>query len=851
MDYLKPSEIEKKWQNIWGSKNLFSANKDKRQKFYVLEMFPYPSGNIHMGHLRNYTIGDVIARFFKNNQFNVLHPMGWDSFGMPAENAAKENNLNPKVWTEKNINNMKKQLKSIGLSIDWDREISTCDDQYYKHQQKLFIDLYNAGLVYKKDSYVNWDPVDQTVLANEQVIDGKGWRSGALVEKKKLSQWFLKISQFSRELLNDLSKLSHWPEKVRAMQKNWIGVSEGVEITFNISKKKEKIKIFTTRPETIFGATFIALSVEHEISSFFDKDPEFTKFKYLCIKDQEKKDGDEKFAFKTGLHAIHPLNKKELPVFFTNYVLMDYGSGAIFGCPAHDQRDYDFALKNNLEIVRVIQDSNSSSLPYCLVNKKDKIINSDFLNDLHPSEGKEKITQIIHKKKIGKKKTDYRLRDWGVSRQRYWGCPIPIIYTEDGQTQTVDEKDLPVKLPDDIDFKNSGNPLNNHPTWKNTKCSKTGKKAIRETDTLDTFFDSSWYFLRFCSPIEESVPFKEDDTNYWMPVNHYIGGVEHAILHLLYSRFFSRALKYCKYNVPEEPFEKLVTQGMVCHETFRTDELSQNPSKWINPKNVFIEKDKKGNIKYFTKEDGEKTQVIKGRSEKMSKSKKNVVDPDSIISNYGADTARLFMISDSPPERDLEWSIEGIKATYKFLKKIYDYLQKDFLFILELEPKIISKIKNEEQETYNLIQKTIKGYTDDIKNYRFNNAVAKLREMANHALKTKMSKDLFNYCWSIFLRLISIITPHFSDELAEKSGYKDVLVNLKWPDFDRSELVQKIVSLVLQVNGKKKFLIDAPFESKEEDILEIIRKNTNIPSSYYKDAKKVIFVKNKIVNFVI
>ena len=849
MDYSKPSIIEKKWQNLWDSKKLFSVKKNEKRKFYVLEMFPYPSGNIHMGHLRNYTIGDVIARFFKNNQFNVLHPMGWDSFGMPAENAAIENDLNPKVWTEKNINNMKKQLKSIGLSIDWEREISTCDDQYYKHQQKLFIDLYNEGLVYKKDSYVNWDPVDETVLANEQVIDGKGWRSGALVEKKKLSQWFLKISKFSQELLSDLNKLDQWPDKVRAMQKNWIGVSEGVEIMFNISEKQNKIKVFTTRPETIFGATFIALSIEHEISSLFDNDPKFIKFKNLCIKDQEKRDSDDKFSFKTGLNVIHPFNKKKIPVFFTNYVLMDYGSGAIFGCPAHDQRDYDFALKNNLDIVRVVQshqDDNLTSLPYCGTDKGDKIVNSDFLNNLHPSKGKEKITQIIHKSKIGGKKTDFRLRDWGVSRQRYWGCPIPIIYTEDGKAQTVDEKDLPVKLPDNIDFKNSGNPLSNHPTWKNTKCRKTNKKAIRETDTLDTFFDSSWYFLRFCSPIEKSVPFKEDAVDYWMPVDHYIGGVEHAILHLLYSRFFSRALKYCNYNVPEEPFKKLVTQGMVCHETFKTVN-----SKWVAPENVFSEKDMAGDIIYYTKENGKKTPVIKGRSEKMSKSKKNVVDPDSIISTYGADTARLFMISDSPPERDLEWSIDGIKATYKFLKKIYDYLQKDFSFIEELDAKAINKIKEKEKKTYGLIQKTIMGYTDDIKNYRFNTAVAKLREMANYAIKTRMSKDLFNYCWSIFLRLISIITPHFSDEIAEKSGFKEVLINLKWPDFDDSNLDKKTVSIVLQVNGKKKFLIDAPFESSQENILEIIRKNNNIPSSYYENSKKVIFVKNRIINFVI
>ena len=677
MKKYNPEIIEKKWQNYWAEKRIYKSKADKtKKKFYVLEMFPYPSGKIHMGHLRNYTIGDVTARFYKLNGFNVLHPMGWDSFGMPAENAAIENNVNPKDWTENNIKSMKSQLMRIGLSIDWEREISTCDASYYKHQQKIFIEFFKNGLVYKKDSFVNWDPVDKTVLANEQVIDGKGWRSGAIVEKKKLSQWFLNISKFSEELLGDLNQLENWPEKVKLMQKNWIGMSEGAEIKFKISQSKLSIDIFTTRPETIFGASFIALSVEHPLSSQFLDDEKFLEFRNKCLKMQETKDSvQEKIGFHTSLFAEHPFIKNEkIPIFFSNYVLINYGNGAIFGCPAHDERDYHFAKEYNIPIKCIIK-GKEKELPYCETNETDILINSEFLNEKNIKKAKETIVEKIEKLKIGRKCVKFRLKDWGVSRQRYWGCPIPIIYRKDGEILAVEDSELPIKLPNDIKLKSTGNPLENHPDWKKTKCPKTGMDAIRETDTLDTFFDSSWYFLRFCSPISSREPFEDEDISYWMPVDHYIGGVEHAILHLLYSRFFVRALKVCGKKLPKEPFKKLITQGMVCHETFRTKD-----NKWIEPKNVIKEKGT-----YWTNRGSKTIEVIKGRSEKMSKSKKNIVDPDSIVFTYGADTARLFMISDSPPERDLEWSIDGIKAMNKYLEKIYDLLSSKFKFTVTFQ----------------------------------------------------------------------------------------------------------------------------------------------------------------------
>ena len=570
MERYNIKNVEKKWQDIWSKEKTYAAvlNKNKKQ-FYCLEMFPYPSGKIHMGHVRNYTIGDVLARYKKLRGFNVLHPMGWDSFGLPAENAARENNLHPLDWTKKNIKTMKKQLKLLGLSLDWDREISTCDPKYYKHQQNFFLELFKKGLVYKKDTYVNWDPVEQTVLANEQVINGKGWRSGATVERKKLSQWFFNIKKFSQSLLDELQKLKNWPEKVKLMQKNWIGKSYGCEINFQISKKNKfsKIKVFTTRPDTIFGASFIALSVDHPVAKSFEKNKNFLSFKSKCSKmgtTEEALANVEKIGFNTGLFALHPFeNKTKLPIYIANFVLMDYGTGAIFGCPAHDQRDLDFANKYRLKVLPVVKPKNVKSARLVIKNKaftEDGILfNSDFLNNLTVNKAIEKIIKIITKKKLGKKKITFRLKDWGVSRQRYWGCPIPIVYNKKGEALPVKKKDLPILLPKDVDLNATGNPLEKHSTWKFTKIS-SGEKVIRETDTLDTFVDSSWYFLRFCSPKNKKYGYEINDIKYWMPVDQYIGGVEHAILHLLYSRFFMRALAFNnkKFNYTE-PFESLFT----------------------------------------------------------------------------------------------------------------------------------------------------------------------------------------------------------------------------------------------------------------------------------------------------
>jgi len=654
--------IEKKWQSFFETKKTYRS-KDS-PKFYCLEMFPYPSGKIHMGHVRNYTIGDVVARFKYLNGYSVLHPMGWDSFGLPAENAARENNLHPKEWTKKNISEMKRQLKMLGLSIDWDLEISTCDEKYYKHQQELFIDLYNEGLVLKKENYVNWDPVENTVLANEQVVNGKGWRSGATVERKKLSQWVFNITKFADELLSDLKLLNNWPEKVKLMQQNWIGKSVGCEIDFKIFDREEKIKVFTTRPDTIFGVSFLAVSIDHPICKELKTKESFLKFKKDCLKvgtTEEALAGAEKNGYKTSLFVEHPFIKnKKIPVFVANFVLMDYGTGAIFGCPAHDQRDLDFSRKYGLEIIEVVAENknilkNFDKLKEAYVSNG-TLVNSEFLNGLSVENAKEKIINEIEKKKIGKKKISFRLKDWGVSRQRYWGCPIPMIYLKDGTVVPVDKDELPIKLPEDVDLNKSGNPLANHPEWKKTIHKKTGNSATRETDTLDTFVDSSWYFMRFCSPHNEKKPFTVSDLNYWMPVDQYIGGVEHAILHLLYSRFFMRAVKNNNAQINEkEPFKGLFTQGMVCHETYK-----DNNNKWCNPNEI-----EKINEKDYVKAT-DKTKIVVGPSESMSKSKKNVIDPESMIKIFGADAVRWFILSDSPPEKDVQWSNQGVNAAYKF-----------------------------------------------------------------------------------------------------------------------------------------------------------------------------------------
>ena len=839
MENYNPLPIEKKWQTLFEEKNIFKTKDKNQKKFYCLEMFPYPSGNIHMGHVRNYTLGDVIANFKRLNGYNVLHPMGWDAFGLPAENAAIQNNLHPKEWTLKNISSMKSQLKRLGLSIDWDKEISTCDESYYKHQQILFSFLFKKGIAYKRKSYVNWDPIDNTVLANEQVIDGKGWRSGANIEKKELDQWFLNITKYSDQLLESLDSLNGWPEKVKLMQKNWIGKSEGCEIDFISDFKNKKIKIFTTRPDTIFGASFIAIAPDHPFTESFKNEKNFQNFKEIALKNigtESALSKNEKLGFKTSFSVFHPFLNKKIPIYVANFILMDYGTGAVFGCPAHDQRDLEFAQKYNLEIIPVVSPSKSKS-----INIKDKaytedgyVINSDFLNDLTTEKAKKIIINKIKEKKLGSSKIIYRLKDWGISRQRYWGCPIPIIYREDGKIILVPEKDLPVELPKDIDFSKPGNPLENHPTWKYTKCSETGMKAIRETDTLDTFVDSSWYYLRFCSPNESRRPFNIDEANYWMPVDQYIGGVEHAILHLLYSRFFTLVLKDEFKLKAHEPFKNLFTQGMVCHPTFRTEK-----GKWVFPKEITEE-----NGSYFL---NNKEKVTKGDSQAMSKSKKNIIDPDDIIKIYGADAVRWFILSDSPPDRDIQWSDNGIQGAFKYIQKIFRTCEKLAIY------------KTAQEENNNNLKKNtnilIKEITNCIEKFHINVAVAKLYVFLNilneEIEKQNLKKEEIIKAYQKYLIIISAFIPYIANECWEKITGKQDLSLQEWPKIDESVLHKESFDIVIQVNGKKRAIINATNNESEENILSKSLAIKNIQVILEKKTiKKKIFIKNKLLNIV-
>ncbi len=844
MDRYNFKEVEGKWQDFWDKNKSFATKLDKnKKKFYCLEMFPYPSGKIHMGHVRNYTIGDVLSRYKTLKGFNVLHPMGWDAFGMPAENAARENNLDPKEWTNKNISTMKTQLKKLGLSIDWDREISTCSEEYYKHQQLFFLELYNKGLVYRKENYVNWDPVDQTVLANEQVIDGKGWRSGAVVERKKLNQWFFNISKFSQELLDGLDELKDWPNKVKVMQKNWIGKSFGCEIAFQTEGNLpvKEIKCFTTRPDTLHGFSFIALSVDHEISNYFGNNKKFQEFKKECSKTGTTEEAiaiGEKIGFKTDLVAINPLNpSQKVPVFFANFVLMDYGFGAVFGCPAHDQRDFDFAKKYDLEIktvVRPFDQNDDFEVREEAYSGPGVVINSEDLNGFKvPEESVLKTINILEKKKIGKKQINFRLKDWGVSRQRYWGCPIPMAYDLDGNVKEIPKKDLPVKLPENINLNSKGNPLDSENNWKNITID--GKKYIRETDTLDTFVCSSWYYLRFCSPKETKYGFNQDDIDYWMPVDQYIGGVEHAILHLLYSRFFMKAIGYENKNFKfKEPFEGLFTQGMVCHETYK-----DKNNNWISPDEIETINGKK----MLKNQPLEEVKV--GASESMSKSKKNTVDPEKIIEIYGADAARLFILSDSPPEKDVQWSDEGIASSHKFIQKLWSLNQK----ILDEINKDHKEDKSD--ELIKFTNKFIKKMTNNLDNFSYNILIANLHEMQNFFSKKlnenytqKTLKENFS---KVLITMLPII-PHLANECLKVLNVK----NIKWPDYDKKLLIEQQINFVIQINGKKRALILSKRDISENDLVDIINKEENLKKYLSgKQIKKKIFVPNKLINIII
>lgn len=838
-------ETEKKWQRVWNERESFVVHEDKsKPKAYVLAMLPYPSGRIHVGHVRNYTLSDVVARYKKARGFNVLNPMGWDAMGLPAENAAIERGVHPSEWTYSNIEQMKAQMLSMGLAIDWSREVATCHPKYYKHQQKMFLDLYKNDLVYRKEAVVNWDPVDNTVLANEQVIDGKGWRTGAPVERRKLNQWFFRITRYADELLGAIKTLDRWPDKVRLMQQNWIGKSQGAQFAFNLTGTKETIEVYSTRPDTLFGASFVALAVDHPMAKDLAADkPGYDDFVKQCQStgtSEEAIEKAEKIGFDTGHTVDHPFMKgQKLPVYLANFILMDYGTGAIFGCPGHDQRDFDFATKYNLPIIPVI-DSGGAPLPYM---EDGVLINSDFLNGLGIEAAKSAAIKKLEALGIGKGVTKFRLRDWGAVRQRYWGCPIPIIYrVSDGAAIPVPEDQLPVELPHDINYDKPGNPLERHPTWKHTTCPETGEPAIRETDTMDTFVDSSWYYLRYLDARNENEAFSKEATDYWGAVDQYIGGVEHAVLHLLYSRFWTRALKACGYPIPaDEPFTGLFTQGMVTHATF-----TDKDGKWVFP--VDVEHKDGAWVKIA---DG--SPVTMGATVKMSKSKKNVIDPQDIIDTYGADSARLFILSDSPPERDLEWSTAGIEGAWRFINKLHRGL---FDSMDQLTPVAKpDRFSDAAAELRRLTHRTIDGVGKDIDEFHMNKAVARLRELANGVTAFEVKEDgdqwALREAWEALIIMINPMTPHLAEELWAMLGHEVILADTAWPSADAALIAADTVKIAVQVNGKLRATIELPAGIDKAEAEKAALEQDNVQRALEGlSVKKVIIVPDRIVNVV-
>lgn len=848
-------ETETRWQKAWEDQGTFAVSEDpSRAKYYVLEMFPYPSGRIHMGHVRNYTLGDVVARFKRAQGFNVLHPMGWDAFGLPAENAAIQNKSHPATWTMQNIDTMKSQLKTMGLSYDWGREIATCTPQYYKHEQKMFLDFLKAGLAYKKESWVNWDPVENTVLANEQVIDGKGWRSGAPVEKKQLAQWFLKITAYGDDLLNEIKTLDRWPEKVRIMQENWIGRSEGARVFFERTDCAETLEIYTTRPDTLFGASFMAIAANHPIALKLAEDNgELKAFIAECNAlgtSEAAIESAEKKGFNTGLSVKHPfIEGHTLPIYVANFVLMEYGTGAIFACPAGDQRDLDFARKYGLPVIPVVAptdiagtEQEAAWLTDFAANATEAFIddgiavNSEFLNGMTSTQAKSAVIKKLEDMGCGNGTVQYRLRDWGISRQRYWGCPIPIIHCDDCGTVAVPDDQLPVTLPDDVTLGGAGNPLEAHPTWKHVPCPSCGKDAVRETDTFDTFFESSWYFARFTDPTNTEKGFDKAAVNYWLPVDQYIGGIEHAVLHLLYSRFFTRALKDCGYLDIKEPFAGLMTQGMICHETYK-----DNDGQWLTP------------------DDAERIgldNVSVGRSEKMSKSKKNVVDPERIIGTYGADTARLFMLSDSPPDRDLEWTDAGVEGAWRYVARVWRLLDTNTDVISAPNTPVPAELHGATLDIRRLVHKTVHAVANDLDAFHFNKAVARIRELTN-ALEGFKADDasaqaVFREALEYVAKIINPMMPHLAEELWSMLGHSDLIADQSWPAIDEALLVDDTVTIAVQVNGKMRGTIelpkDCPKDQAESAALEL---DTAVAAMAGKTPRKVIVVPNRIVNVVV
>jgi leucyl-tRNA synthetase len=839
-------ESEKKWQDTWRDKKSFEVKIDHtKPKSYVLAMLPYPSGRIHVGHVRNYTLSDVVARYKKAKGFNVVNPMGWDAMGLPAENAAIERNVHPAEWTYSNIEQMKAQMLSMGLAIDWSREVATCHPKYYKHQQKMFLDLYKNDLAYRKEAMVNWDPVDNTVLANEQVVDGKGWRTGAPVERRKLNQWFFRITKYADELLSAIDTLERWPDKVRLMQQNWIGKSQGAQFKFNLTTTDGQIDVYTTRPDTLFGASFVALAVDHpmarQLAEGKDGFEAFVKQCQATGTSEAAIEQAEKIGFDTGHTVAHPfIEGKELPVYLANFILMDYGTGAIFGCPAHDQRDFEFATKYNLPILQVI-DSGGEELPF---TDDGKIINSDFLNGLDVEAGKSAAIKKLEELGIGTGVTKFRLRDWGAVRQRYWGCPIPIVYrVSDNAAIPVPLDQLPVELPHDINYDAPGNPLERHPTWKYTTCPETGEPAIRETDTMDTFVDSSWYYLRYLDARNEDEAFSKEATDYWGAVDQYIGGVEHAVLHLLYSRFWTRALQDCGYPIPDrEPFTGLFTQGMVTHATFADKE-----GKWVFPVDV-----EQRDGQWVKIEDG--SPVTMGATIKMSKSKKNVIDPQDIIDTYGADAARLFILSDSPPERDLEWSTAGIEGSWRFINKLYRALYESLDVVKSADTKA-AQYNDAAMELRRITHRTIDGVGKDIDAFHMNKAVARIRELANAVMdfKANDASDLaaLREAWEALIILINPMAPHLAEELWAMLGHETILADTSWPQADDSLLTNDTVKIAVQVNGKLRATIQLPAGIDKSEAEKIALEQDNVQRALEGlSVRKVIVVPDKIVNVV-
>jgi leucyl-tRNA synthetase len=860
-------EAESRWQKIWDEAGVFAtANDDPRPKYYVLEMFPYPSGRIHMGHVRNYAMGDVVARYKRARGFNVLHPMGWDAFGMPAENAAMQNKVHPRDWTYENIATMRGQLKIMGLSLDWEREFATCDVEYYTQQQRLFLDMLEAGLAYRKNSKVNWDPVDMTVLANEQVIDGRGWRSGAVVEQRELTQWFFKISEWSDELLSALDTLDRWPEKVRLMQKNWIGRSEGLRVRFAFKEAAPTgdthLEIFTTRPDTLFGASFMGLSPDHPISArLAESDPKIAAFIEECHRigtSAEAIETAEKAGIETGLRVTHPLDPSiELPVYIANFILMDYGTGAIFGCPGHDQRDLDFARKYGLPERPVVLPADADPAEFAIGDEaytgEGSIFNSGFLDGLSIADAKEAVASRLEAQQVdgepqAARQVNYRLRDWGISRQRYWGCPIPVIHCDACGVVPVPVADLPVKLPDDIDFDKPGNPLDRHPTWRHVACPECGAEARRETDTMDTFVDSSWYFARFTDP-RASTPTTKAVADDWLPVDQYIGGIEHAILHLLYSRFFARAMCETGHLGVKEPFKGLFTQGMVTHETYRAPN-----GGWVSPAEIRIESEGETR-KAYLESDG--SEVTIGSVEKMSKSKRNTVDPTDIIETYGADTARWFMLSDSPPERDVQWTEDGVQGAWRFMQRVW---------------RLVSEIAESVDETARpdsfgedalalrrVTHKTCAAISADIEGLAFNRAVARLYELVNALSRAHQAgatgddmRFALRECASYLVTMMAPMAPHLAEECWRTLGKDGLLATAAWPEVDPDLLVEASITLPVQINGKKRADLTIAREASKEEVEEATLALEAVQRALEgKSVRKIIVVPQRIVNVVV